>query len=84
MILSTVLVLAVVSQGIKQTELPINAAVVKTLNVNYAASTGQFLAVPDIVLGDANGDGELNFLDVVPFGTALFNRGAYEIMFPGC
>ena len=41
---------------------------------------GEFTAA--ILLGDANGDGVINNQDIGSFGLALFNRAAYELMFP--
>ena len=34
-------------------------------------------------LGDMNGNGEVNNLDIAGFALALFNRAAYNQMFPG-
>ena len=41
---------------------------------------GEF--TPSILLGDANGDGVVNNIDISSFALALFNRPAYEMMFP--
>ena len=37
---------------------------------------------PDVLLGDANGDGSVNTRDISAFGLALFNPGAYELAYP--
>ena len=36
-----------------------------------------------ILLGDMNGDGEVDNFDIAGFALALFNRPAYNLMFPG-
>ena len=41
---------------------------------------GEF--TPSTLLGDADGNGEVNNFDISPFALALFNRPAYELMFP--
>ena len=40
------------------------------------------LLPPEFLLGDANGDGAVNNIDIGSFGLALLNRPAYELMFP--
>jgi hypothetical protein len=37
----------------------------------------------DVLVGDLNGDGEVNFGDLTPFVTALTDIPAYESMYPG-
>ena len=37
----------------------------------------------EVLLGDMNGNGEVNNLDIAGFALALFNRAAYNQMFPG-
>ena len=40
------------------------------------------VAVPELILGDADGDGVVNNLDIAAFALALFNRSAYQLMYP--
>ena len=40
------------------------------------------LEVEGPMLGDANGDGLVNNLDIGPFALALFSRPMYSMMFP--
>ena len=40
------------------------------------------LQVQLLLLGDANGNGEVNNRDITPFALALFNRSAYQLMYP--
>ena len=37
---------------------------------------------PSVLSGDADGDGEFNNQDIMPFALALFNRSVYVSMFP--
>ena len=39
-------------------------------------------SINDLVLGDADGNGVVNNFDIAGFALALFNRSAYELMFP--
>ena len=41
------------------------------------------LFTPEVLLGDMNGSGEVNNFDIAGFAMALFNRPAYNQMFPG-
>ena len=38
--------------------------------------------VAEVLLGDMNGDGEVNNRDIAAFALALFDRAAYNMMFP--
>ena len=39
-------------------------------------------SINDFVLGDANGDGQLNNSDIGAFALALFNRSMYDLLYP--
>ena len=39
-------------------------------------------SINDFLLGDANGNSEVNNLDIMPFALALFNRPMYQLTFP--
>ena len=52
--------------------------------ISFAATIDQFVVrVAMLVLGDANGDGVLDNLDISAFGLALFNPTAYAAAYPG-
>ena len=52
-----------------------------TAEVVYSDSAVR-LQVQISLPGDANGNGEVNNLDIMPFALALFNRPAYVLMYP--
>ena len=60
-------------------------------NATYVGEVGsggpftfEFVIASDVpvLLGDMNADGEVNNLDIMPFALALFDRAAYNLMFP--
>ena len=46
------------------------------------AFTLEKFSINDFALGDADGNGAVNNLDIGPFALALFNRPMYELMYP--
>jgi hypothetical protein len=54
----------------------------KAFSYTYANSTATVTSVPAFTLGDANGDGVLNNLDIASFVLALTKPIAYQAMFP--
>ena len=48
----------------------------------YWLITSLELSAPEFVLGDMNGNGEVNNFDIAGFALALFNRPAYSMTFP--
>ena len=49
----------------------------------YWLITSLELSAPEFLLGDLDGSGAVNNQDIMWFALAIFNRSAYDMMFPG-